>query len=78
MAFAMHAKTFFGKEPDRLTIEEAAVLVGMLNAPMQFITRDYFRQYSQDSRNTVINQMVKNNYLKQGEANKIKPQTQLN
>ena len=27
------SKTFFQKEPDQLTIDEAAVLVGMVNAP---------------------------------------------
>ena len=35
------SKTFFQKEPDRLEPEEAAVLVGMVNAPTAYNPRTY-------------------------------------
>jgi penicillin-binding protein 1A len=67
------AKTFFGKEPDRLNVAEAATLIAMLKAPSIYNPRTY-PKYSQDRRNTVIDQMVKNNYLDKAEAEKIKSQ----
>ena len=68
------AKTFFGTEPDRLSVAQAATLIAMLKAPSTYNPRTY-PKYSQDRRNTVIDQMVKNNYLSADEAAKIKPQT---
>ncbi len=66
------AKTFFGKEPDRLNVAEAATLVAMLKAPSIYNPRTY-PKYSQDRRNVVLDQMVKNNYLSAAEAAKLKP-----
>ncbi|HAK11435.1 MAG TPA: peptidoglycan glycosyltransferase, partial [Chitinophagaceae bacterium] len=56
------SKTFFQKEPDRVTVEEAAVLIGMVNAPSLYNPRRN-PKLSMDRRNTVLNQMVRNNYL---------------
>ncbi len=67
------AKTFFGKEPDRLSVAEAATLIAMLKAPSIYNPRTY-PKYSQDRRNTVLDQMVKNNYITEAAADSIKPQ----
>lgn len=53
------AKTFFQKEPDRVTIEEAAVLVGMINNPTVFNPRKNPKA-SIDRRNLVIDRMAEN------------------
>ncbi len=63
--------TFFQKEPDRLNLEEAAVLVGMLKGNYIYNPRSNPKQ-AFDRRNTVINQMVKNNYLSEAEASGLK------
>lgn len=65
------AKTFFQKEPSLLTVNEAAVLVGMLKANTLFNPRRDPRR-SQQRRNVVIDQMVKNNYIGKEEAERIK------
>jgi penicillin-binding protein 1A len=65
------ANTFFQKDADRLSVEEAAVLVGMLNATGSYNPRLYPKA-AVDRRNTVIGQMVRNNYLSAGEAAQLK------
>jgi penicillin-binding protein 1A len=67
------ARTFFQKEPDRLDVNEAAVLIGMLKANSTYNPRTHPVE-SRDRRNTVIDQMVKNDYLKAAEAATIKAQ----
>jgi penicillin-binding protein 1A len=66
--------TFFGKTPDKLAIEEAAVLVGMLKGNTIFNPRRN-PQNALNRRNVVINQMVVNNYISpaEGEVLKKKP-----
>ncbi|NCI49737.1 penicillin-binding protein [Sediminibacterium roseum] len=51
------ANTFFQKEPDRLNIEEAAVLVGMVNAPGIYNPRTNPKR-ALERRNIVLNRMV--------------------
>ncbi|AXG73741.1 penicillin-binding protein [Flavobacterium arcticum] len=59
------AKTYFGKEPKDLTIEESAVLVGMLKNPSLYNpARESRKKRVLDRRNTVLSQMVKNGFLK--------------
>lgn len=65
------ARTFFSKEPDRLSVEEAAVLIGMLKANGSYNPRLYPKA-ALDRRNTVIDQMVRNNYLPAAQAAEIK------
>jgi penicillin-binding protein 1A len=65
------AKTFFSKEPDRLDVEESAVLIGMLKATGNYNPRTNYKA-SFDRRNTVIDQLVRNNYLPSAEALEIK------
>jgi penicillin-binding protein 1A len=65
------ARTFFSKEPDRLNVQEAAVLIGMLKATGTYNPRTNYKA-SFDRRNTVINQMVRNKYLAATDAEPIK------
>lgn len=65
------SKTFFQKEPDRLNIEESAVLIGMLKGATIYNPRRN-PKLALDRRNTVINQMVRNEYLTEAEADLMK------
>ncbi len=65
------SRTFFSKEPDRLNVEEAAVLVGMVNGPTIFNPRKNPKP-ALDRRNTVINQMVVKGYLTEAEGKRLK------
>ncbi len=67
------AKTFFSKEPDRLNVGEAAVLIGMLKASTAYNPRKYPAR-ARERRNVVLDQMVRNNYLSTGRAGEIKSQ----
>ncbi|MBH2004246.1 MAG: transglycosylase domain-containing protein [Sphingobacteriia bacterium] len=67
------AKTFFQKEPDRLNVEEAAVLIGMLKGATLYNPRRN-PKLALDRRNTVLNQMVRNKYLDAAEADILKRQ----
>jgi penicillin-binding protein 1A len=65
------SKTYFQKEPDRLAVEEAAVLVGMLKGntlynPLRNPEKAFNR------RNTVLSQMVNANKLTEPEAERLK------
>jgi len=68
------ATSFFQKEPDRLNVEEAAVLIAMINAPGIYNPLTNPRR-SLERRNLVLNRMVSMNYLSAAEAEilKIKP-----
>lgn len=65
------ARTFFSKEPDRLNVEESAVLIGMLKATGSYNPRTNYKA-SFDRRNTVIDQLVRNGYLAAADATEIK------
>jgi penicillin-binding protein 1A len=67
------ARTFFSKEPDRLNVEEAAVLIGMLKATGTYNPRTNYKA-SFERRNTVIDQMARNNYLTEAKAIELKKQ----
>lgn len=68
------AKTFFQKEPDRLKVEEAAVLIGMLKGATLYNPMRN-QKLSFDRRNTVLSQMVRNKFLDAKEADQLKLQT---
>ncbi|MBA4152800.1 transglycosylase domain-containing protein [Flavobacterium sp.] len=58
------AKVYFGKEPRDLSIEEGALLIGMLKNPSLFNpVREKRKQLVLNRRNTVLAQMVRNNFL---------------
>lgn len=65
------AKTFFQKEPDRINIEEAAMLVGMVNAPSLYNPRRNPRN-AFERRNIVLDQMKRNSYLTDKQADSLK------
>ena len=66
------AKTYFGKEPKDLTVEESAIIVGMLKNPSLYNpARETRRKLVTDRRNTVLGQMVKNGYLKSEVKNEL-------
>ncbi len=65
------ARTFFSKEPDRLNIEEAAVLIGMVNGPGMYNPRRYPKS-AFERRNLVLNRMAENDYLDKTEASELK------
>jgi len=65
------AKTFFQKEPDRLNVQESAVLIGMLKGSTLYNPRRN-PKLALTRRNTVLSQMVRNNYLLESEAEKLK------
>ncbi|WP_339044498.1 transglycosylase domain-containing protein [Cardinium endosymbiont of Tipula unca] len=64
------ARTFFGKTPAELRVEEAALLVGLLRAPSRYspITNP---ERAKDIRNVVLSQMVKYGFLKKSDYNLI-------
>ena len=64
------SETFFSKEPADLTVEEAALLVGMVNKPTRYnpvLNPDYSLQ----RRNFVIGQMERNGYLTEAEKDSL-------
>jgi penicillin-binding protein 1A len=65
------SRTFFQKEPDRLTVDEAAILIGMLKGNTLYNPRRNPKM-AIDRRNTVISQMVKYNYLTEVDAARFK------
>lgn len=65
------ARTFFQKEPDRLNVEEAAVLIGMLKANYTYNPRRNPVQ-AKERRNVVLNQMVINGKLDSKKADRLK------
>ena len=65
------AKTFFGKPQSQLTLEEAAVLVGVLKAPTYYSpVRN--PENSLRRRNTVLNQLKKNKTITRDECDSLK------
>jgi penicillin-binding protein 1A len=66
------AIVYFGKEPRDLTIEEGALLVGMLKNPSLYNpTRERRKQLVFDRRNTVLSQMVRNGFLEKEAKEKL-------
>lgn len=65
------AHTFFQKEPYQLTIDEAALLVGMLKGNSLYNPRIHPKE-AKERRNVVIDQMEKNNKIGQKDAAKYK------
>jgi penicillin-binding protein 1A len=68
---ASASQIYFGKTPAELTLAESAMLIGMLKGPS---TYDPIKHLDRaiGRRNTVLDQMVKYDYLKVEEAEKVK------
>lgn len=65
------AKTFFQKEPDRINVSEAAVLIGMINGPGIYNPRSNPKK-ALDRRNLVLNRMVSFKVLNEQTATSLK------
>jgi penicillin-binding protein 1A len=65
------AKTYFQKEPGQLTIDESAVLVGLLKGSTRYNPRRNPKA-AIARRNTVLDQMVRNDFLSKEDARKYK------
>jgi len=65
------ANTFFGKHPSQLSIEESALLVGMVNKPTRF-SPVINPEQSLQRRNHVINQMRKYGFLDRNTCDSVK------
>ena len=65
------SRTFFQKEPDRLSIEEAALLIGMLKG-ITLYNPVRNPKAALDRRNVVIGQMAVNGKISEAEAKKLK------
>ena len=61
------SNTYFSKEPSDLSITEAATLVGMCKNPSYFNPRR-FPERSQNRRNVVLQQMLKEGYLTEAQC----------
>jgi penicillin-binding protein 1A len=64
------ASLYFNKKVEHLTIEESAVLIGMLKAP-SYYHPVLHPENARNRRNIVIYQMEKYNYLKQSDADSL-------
>jgi len=65
------ARTYFNTTPDKLTPDQAALLVGMLNAPGIYSPINH-PQRALSRRNLVLDRMEKQNYLSEGQAEEFK------
>ncbi len=65
------ARTFFNSSPDKLSLEQSALLVGMLKAPTLY-SPVYNPKRALDRRNTVLDQMEKYDFIKEEEAESLK------
>ncbi len=65
------AKTFFNTKPDALTVEQAALLVGMLKGPSQY-SPVYRKERALGRRNVVLDQMRRYDFLSDEEAERLK------
>jgi len=63
--------TFFNKLPDKVTVDEAATLVGMLKGNTIYNPRSHPKK-SKERRNVVLEQMYKNDYIKESQMNELK------
>ncbi|CAN5168748.1 transglycosylase domain-containing protein [soil metagenome] len=61
------SRTYFQKEPSELNVPEAALLIGMLKGPGQYDPVRH-QQAALSRRNVVMDQMVRNDELKEGDA----------
>ena len=63
--------TFYNKTPDKVSIDEAATLVGMLKGNTIYNPRSHPKK-SKDRRNVVLDQMYKYNYITQAQLEELK------
>jgi penicillin-binding protein 1A len=62
--------TFFNKTPDKVSVDEAAVLIGMLKGNTVYNPRSHYKN-ALERRNTVLDQMNKYGYLSDEKATQL-------
>ncbi|NNK89821.1 MAG: penicillin-binding protein, partial [Saprospiraceae bacterium] len=65
------SRTYFGKDQKDLTMDEAAILIGMLKNPWTYNPKKY-PENALKRRNVVLNQMVKNDFISSQEFDTLK------
>ncbi len=65
------SRSFFQKEPDRLSVEEAALLIGMINAPTKY-NPNRNPKLALERRNLVLNRMAGQKYITTDQATQLK------
>jgi penicillin-binding protein 1A len=65
------SRSFFQKEPDRLSVEEAALLIGMINAPTKY-NPNRNPKLALERRNLVLNRMAGQKYITTDQATQFK------
>ena len=65
------SRSFFQKEPDRLSVEEAALLIGMINAPTKY-NPNRNPKLALERRNLVLNRMAGQKYISTDQATQLK------
>jgi len=65
------SRSFFQKEPDRLTIEEAALLIGMINGPTKY-NPNRNPKLAIERRNLVLNRMAGQKYITEDQSAALK------
>jgi len=63
--------TFYNKTPDKVSVDEAAVLVGMLKGNTAYNPRSHAKK-AKERRNTVLDQMVKYGTITEAQASALK------
>ena len=63
--------TFYNVLPDKVTVDEAAALIGMLKGNTIYNPRSHPKK-SRERRNVVLDQMYKYNYITQAQLNELK------
>lgn len=61
------AKTYFGSTPDKLTLAQSAMLVGVLPAPSAYSPVSGNVEYAKERQATVLTRMVNNGYITEAE-----------
>ncbi len=65
------SRSFFQKEPDRISVEEAALLIGMINAPTKY-NPNRNPKLALERRNLVLNRMAGQKYITNDQAEQLK------
>jgi len=66
------AKTYFGTTPDKLTLAQSAMLIGVLPAPSAYSPISGNAEYAKERQATVLSRMVDNDAITQTEADAAK------
>ena len=64
------AKAYFGTTPDKLTLAQSAMLVGVLPAPSVYSPVSGDPEYAKERQTTVLSRMVANGYITEAEKQK--------